>query len=81
MGCVLLGLATNTCTERKQCQPQGIEQGTGTSLPRLAEHRQDTSRASRGTCGGHDYWFRGVCFGRPHFTIKKQNYMFWHKKD
>ena len=63
MGCVLLGLATNTCTGRDQCQLQdGARHGDA------ADSRAHVATPTAPP--GHGlvritHW--GVCFGRPYF--------------
>ena len=62
MGCVLLGLATNTCTGRDQCQLQDRARHGD-----AAEHMWPHPLLPRGHGLKSGLLIRGVCFGRPYF--------------
>lgn len=69
MGCVLLGLATNTCPGRNQHQRQG-ENGTPRARACGVCAGQDPGASSRAWAEGGGA-LRSV-LGRPYFTIGKQ---------
>lgn len=78
MGCVLLGLATNTCTGRDQCQLQDRARHGD-----AAEHMWPHPLLPRGTGWSQDYSFGVSALEDLIFTIKKggKKCMFKHKKD